>query len=190
VPVETTRKVSYQEFLDFEGQDETLWYEWVDGELVVTPGPDAPHQLVAGRLGREFARLADDRGHGLTLHQMTFRVSHTRARIPDLVFIGRAKLPLPVRRRDLTTVPDLVVEILSPSTAARDLREKRDEYRIAGVPAYWIVDVDARSVTVWDFTAQPPTATEYRGRLLWVLRGRQLGEINLDALFATEGLLR
>lgn len=86
--------------------------------------------------------------------------------------------------------PDLVVEILSPATAARDLREKRDEYRAAGVPAYWIVDVDLRSVTVWDFTADSPTASEHRGRLPWLLGGLLLGEIDLDALFATEGLLR
>jgi len=189
VAVETTRKLSYEEFLDFEGE-ETEWYEWVDGELVLMAPPDNPHQLVAARLGRELARLGDDPGHGLTLGNMLFRVSPTRARIPDLVFIARGKLPLPRKARDLTVAPDLVVEILSPSTAGTDLREKRDEYRAAGIPAYWIVDVDVRSVTVWDFTANPPTAAEHRGRLPWVLGGLLLGEIDLDALFATEGLLR
>lgn len=188
--VDTARKLSYQEFLDFEGEDETLWYEWVDGELVVTPTAGRPHQLVAARLGRELARLGDDAGHGLTLPQTLFRVSSTRARIPDFVFIGRAKLPLPREGKDLTVVPDLVVEILSSTTAARDLREKRDEYRAAGVPAYWIVDVDMRSVTVWDFTTDSPTASEHRGRLPWLLGGLLLGEIDLDALFLTEGLLR
>ncbi len=190
VAVETVRKLSYEEFLDFEGEDETLRYEWVDGELVVSPWPDNPHQLVAVRTARELFRLGDDAGHGLTLPQMTFRVSAGRARIPDLVFIGRAKLPLPARARDLSVVPDLVVEILSPSTAATDLREKRDDYRAARVPAYWIVDPEARSVTVWDFTAQPPTAVEYRDHLPWVSAGQRLGEIDLAALFATEGWLR
>ena len=90
----------------------------------------------------------------------------------------------------LDVAPELVVEILSPATAARDLREKRDEYRAGGVPAYWIVDVDVRSVTVWDFTTDPPTATEHRGRLPWRLGGQLLGEIDLDALFSTEGVLR
>lgn len=190
MPVETARKVSYEEFLEFEGDDETLWYEWVDGELVVTPAADNPHQLVATRLGHQLMRLGDDAGHGLTLAQLLYRVSPTRARIPDFVFIGRDKLPLPRKSRDLSVVPDLVVEILSPTTAARDLREKRDEYRAAGVPMYWIVDLDVRSVTVWDFTVDPPTASEYRGRLPWSLGGRHLGAIDLDALFATEGLLR
>jgi len=190
VAVETARKLSYEEFLDFEGEDETVRYEWVDGELVVTPSPDNPHQLVAGRLGYELHRLGDEPGHGLTLPQMTFRVSPTRARIPDFAFIGRAQLPLPAKGRDLPVVPDLVVEILSPSTAATDLRDKRDDYRAAGVPAYWIVDPEARSVTVWDFVAQPPTAVEYRDRLPWVFGGERLGEIDLERLFATEGWLR
>jgi len=188
--VQAVRKLSYEEFLDFEGEDETVRYEWVDGELVVTPSPDNPHQLVAGRLGYELHRLGDEPGHGLTLPQMTFRVSPTRARIPDFAFMGRAKLPLPAKGRDLPVAPDLVVEILSPSTAATDLRDKRDDYRAAGVPVYWIVDRDARSVTVWDFTTEPPTAVEDRGRLPWTLGGERLGEIDLERLFATEGWLR
>ena len=188
--VETARKVSYEEFLDYTDEDETVWYEWVDGELVVSPAADNPHQLVAGRLAYELHRLGDESGHGLTMPQMTFRVSPTRARIPDVVFIGRGKLPLPAKSRDVSVVPDLVVEILSPSTTPTDLRDKRDEYRGAGVTAYWIVDPEARSVTVWDFAAEPPTASEYRGRLPWVFGGQQLGEIDLEKLFATEGLLR
>lgn len=88
--VDTARKLSYQEFLDFEGEDETLWYEWVDGELVVTPAGERPHQLVAARLGHELLRLGDNAGHGLTLPQILFRVSPTRARIPDFVFQASA----------------------------------------------------------------------------------------------------
>lgn len=80
-------------------------------------------------------------------------------------------------------MPDLVVEILSPSTAATDLREKRDDYRAAGVLAYWIADTDRRSVTVWEFTSEPPTAVEHRRRLPWALRGRLLGEIDLESVF-------
>ncbi len=50
--------------------------------------------------------------------------------------------------------------------------------------------MDVRSVTVWDFATDPPTATEHRSRLPWLFGGLLLGEIDLDALFATEGLLR
>jgi Uma2 family endonuclease len=181
--VETTRKLSYEEFLDFEGEDETLRYEWVDGELVVTPAPGYPHQTVVMRLGSELVRLGDRVSHGRTTAQAAFRVSPTRARVPDLVFISSGKLALRPRTKDIAVVPDVVVEVLSPSTAGTDLTEKRKEYRAAGVPAYWLVDLNARSVIVWDFTSEPPKAVEYRSRLPWVLGGKLLGEIDLDWVF-------
>lgn len=181
--VETARKVSYEEFLDYTDEDETVWYEWVDGELVMSPAAGLPHQLVVARLWRELLRLGDDVGRGLTLPQMVLRVGPARARIPDFVFIGSDKLPLPSKSRDIPVVPDLVVEILSPTTAATDLRDKRDDYRTAGMPSYWIVDPEASSVTVWSFAAEPPTAVEYRGRLPWELHGRLLGEIDLELVF-------
>lgn len=51
--------------------------------------------------------------------------------------------------RPVQGAPDLVVEVLSPTTRAKDLpdSEKWDAYRRYGVPAYWIVDPDARTVT-------------------------------------------
>ena len=44
--------------------------------------------------------------------------------------------------------PDLVVEILSPATRQRDLTTKREIYARFGVREYWIVDLDARTVTI------------------------------------------
>ena len=45
--------------------------------------------------------------------------------------------------------PDLAVEILSPSTAAKDRDLKLELYRQAGVPEYWIVDPEAHQVTIY-----------------------------------------
>ena len=50
--------------------------------------------------------------------------------------------------------PDVVVEILSPGTARRDLGIKRDTYQAAGVPEYWIVDPESRSVEVLTLVEQ------------------------------------
>lgn len=146
--------------------------------------------MVLTRLAAELLQLGDSPGHGLTIPRVVFRPSPTRARIPDFVFIAKVKLPIPRESRDVPVVPDLIIELLSSETVVRDLRDKRDDYRAAGVPGCWIVDPEGRSVTVWDFTAQPPTAVEYRGRLPWMFGGQRLGEIELPMLFATEGWLR
>ena len=55
--------------------------------------------------------------------------------------------------------PDLVVEVVSPSTAARDRGQKLERYRTYGVPEYWVVDPDRRTVEVWRFGdgAREPT---------------------------------
>lgn len=51
----------------------------------------------------------------------------------------------------LTATPRLAVEVLSPSTARVDLTLKRDPYREAGVPSYWVVDPDLLRLRAWEF---------------------------------------
>jgi Uma2 family endonuclease len=67
---------------------------------------------------------------------------------PDLVFVRAERAHL-VGDRGLEGAPDLVVEILSPSTEYRDRGIKLERYRHFGVPEYWIVDLDGRAVELW-----------------------------------------
>ena len=66
---------------------------------------------------------------------------------PDLLFVSNARAHV-VTAANVQGAPDLVVEILSPSTAERDRTLKRRLYARHGVSEYWIVDTEARSVTV------------------------------------------
>jgi Uma2 family endonuclease len=96
---------------------------------------------------------------------------------PDFAFISKRRWGAgPKVRSDgkgfLATVPDLVVEILSPSTATRDRTEKRDAYEQSGVDEYWIVDPRKRQVIVFvregDAFGSPSTtsAQSIRSRVL------------------------
>ncbi len=67
---------------------------------------------------------------------------------PDVFFVGGEKLTM-VRDRGVFGAPDLVVEILSPSTVQRDLEKKLGLYQRYGVREYWIVDLESRTVDVW-----------------------------------------
>jgi len=71
---------------------------------------------------------------------------------PDASFVSNARWsagPAPKRGEFLRVVPDLVVEILSPSTASRDRGEKRKAYEAAGVRELWLVDERAGEVLVF-----------------------------------------
>jgi len=71
---------------------------------------------------------------------------------PDVSFVSAATLsrgPKPDPDAFLRLVPDLVVEILSPSTASRDRLEKKKIYEKNGVGEYWIVDPRSRRVTIF-----------------------------------------
>ncbi len=65
---------------------------------------------------------------------------------PDILFLSKERLNL-IKGNGLHGAPDLIIEILSPSTAKYDLEEKKDVYERYGVKEYWIVDPSTKSAT-------------------------------------------
>ena len=131
-------------------------YELVDGELLVSPSPIRLHQRAVSRL----LRLLDDYvamhrlGEALTSPaDVKFRAEEILQ--PD-IFVAPAIGGRLGQTWEDVGIPLLVVEILSPSTARFDRVTKRIRYQRAGVPAYWIVDLDARVVEVWTPEAERP----------------------------------
>ncbi len=145
-------------------------YELVYGELLVTPAPKAPHQVVVRRLlvaldgylkkhhvGEAFCSPADISWSSDTLVQ------------PD-VFVADLD---EARTLDWSQMKRLLlaVEVLSPKTARYDRFTKRRLYQDVGVPVYWIVDPDQKLVEVWTpGDVQPSTI---RDRLVWSPDGAQ-----------------
>ena len=122
--------------------------ELIDGALFVTPSPTPLHQFVSGRLQFQFKQKALELGFGLVVNApLDVRLAHDTIVQSDLIFV------LPDRRPVVTVVrvegaPSLAVAILSPSTRAVDRTTKREVYARYGVPEYWLVDMEARTVTV------------------------------------------
>ncbi|HEV2131117.1 MAG TPA: Uma2 family endonuclease, partial [Longimicrobiaceae bacterium] len=67
---------------------------------------------------------------------------------PDLLFIRTERVPQIVHEQAIRGAPDLVVEVLSPSSLARDRHRKREIYRRFGVREFWIVDLANRAIEV------------------------------------------
>jgi len=122
-------------------------YEICDGSLLGSPPPNLAHCFATDRLTTLLKRHTPD--HLLTVSVgvgFGFRAGTTYF-VPDLLVIAAEAS----RRTGLMLVPRevlLAVEVLSPATRRRDLVLKRREYAVAGIPDYWIVDADRRTLTV------------------------------------------
>lgn len=138
---------------DYAAIDDDRRYEVIDGVLLLTPAPSAFHQALLYELAVQFAPL---RARGTVLFapsDVVFRSERPAMVLqPDLFFVRRERQEI-VTEANLRGAPDLVVEVLSPSTSRRDLRDKRLIYARFGVAEYWIVDAKTRQVRV--FRARP-----------------------------------
>jgi Uma2 family endonuclease len=130
--------------------DDGRRYEIHDGELSVTPAPGTPHQQISGNLHVIFRAHLDAGMPGQVLYApLDVILSNTTVVQPDLVYIdpGRAAI---VSRRGIEGAPTLAVEIISPSTPRIDRVTKLQLYARYGVPYYWIVDPDARTIEAYE----------------------------------------
>ncbi len=163
-------------------------HEAIEGELYVTPAPSSRHQRVAMRLTLALNRLLVDRDLGeLFFAPIGVEFPDTQEGVqPDLVFVSRSRSGIIVEE-GLRGAPDLVVEILSPTTASRDRGVKRKLYERQGIAQYWIVDIEAEAVEVWTFGERPseaPALQRYTGSLPVRIGDELVGEIDLAEVFA------
>lgn len=155
-------------YADLLSWDEPVRYELYDGIPVVMSSPTDVHQIIIGEI---FAQLhAYLRGKKCRPFFAPFDVrlfeqpgdspKNVKTVVqPDLMVVCD---PDKVDHRGIRGAPDLVVEVISPSTQRYDRLLKFDRYMRAGVLEYWIVDPNAR--TVWVYTLQDGayrTATVY-----------------------------
>ena len=122
-------------------------YEAIEGALYMTPVPSVRHQRISFRLQRELARLLVDPGHGEILFApvgVHFPATQEGVQ-PDILFVSNERRGI-VAPDELKGAPDLVIEILSPSTAARDRDLKRRLFHRRSVATYWFVASDANAV--------------------------------------------
>lgn len=132
-------RMSYAEFRAWSEED--VHAEWVDGEVVVFMPPKTIHQQIVGFLYNLLSLYASFFDLGVVLmapFEMRARADGP-AREPDLLFIARERLERLTDER-LNGPADLIVEVVSDSSVARDRVDKFYEYQEIGVREYWIID--------------------------------------------------
>lgn len=127
---------------------EGMHAEVIDGVLFYVEDPPTPyHQRVYGRIAHDLADHVEKHELGEVWHQpvgVFFEDFEKGLVMPDLTFISKNN-PVQIGKRGLLGVPDLLVEILSPSTRRRDLSIKKDHFEKVGVKEYWIVDPNTKN---------------------------------------------
>lgn len=128
-------------------------YELLNGRVVMMAPAGWPHGNVESRLQRRLANVVEAGGHGLVFgSSQGFELPTGDTLEPDASFVSMARWragSTPAEGEFLAVVPDLVFEILSPSTASRDRGEKKGIYAAAGVREYVLVDPRARTLTAF-----------------------------------------
>ncbi len=123
-------------------------YELLNGELMMVPAPNTKHQKILLGLGSELRRFVEEHELGeVYVAPLDVVLSDTDVVQPDVLFISRAREHR-ITDKNVQGAPDLVIEILSPSTAERDLEDKHELYGRHGVLEYWIIDPVAETVAV------------------------------------------
>ena len=133
---------------DFRALPEGTLAELIDGDLIIMAASPTPlHQRVSARLGFALYSFVQEHGLGEVLSApLDVFLTETNAFQPDLLFVSNERQGIIEER--VEGAPDLVVEILSPSTGYYDLTKKRRVYREHGVKEYWMVDPMERRIEV------------------------------------------
>ena len=145
-------RFTYGDYLTWD--DDERW-ELIDGvPYNMSPAPRVRHQRILGELYRQFANWLLDKPCLVFLAPFDVRLPEADESDDQVETVVQPDLSVICDRTKLDDAgcrgaPDLIVEILSPGTAHKDLKVKFDRYERAGVREYWIVDPAEKTVMVF-----------------------------------------
>ncbi|MGB5768581.1 MAG: Uma2 family endonuclease [Crocosphaera sp.] len=146
-----TKLYSFEEYLAYDDGTDNK-YELVNGELKLMPTASGFHALILVLLYDTFKAEIDRIKQQWKVMPGTVgvRTAKNKSRIPDLVILSDNQCQ---EIREMSTAvlespPLLAVEIVSPNNADDDYRYKRSEYAVREIPEYWIIDPEAKKVSI------------------------------------------
>jgi len=150
---ETARKFKRDErytYADYASWDEENRYELIDGEVFLMSAPSVAHQRVLRELFVQLANFLEEKSCEVFVAPLDVCLNakgddDDMVVQPDLIVICDRSI---LDNKRCNGAPDLIIEIVSPSTSKHDRFTKLNKYLKAGVREYWIVDPDDKGVTV------------------------------------------
>jgi Uma2 family endonuclease len=145
-----TPKLTYRDYVLIP--EDGKRHEIIDGEHYVSPAPFVPHQDLVVELTVRLGGFVKAHRLGRLLVAPTdVLLSPYDIVQPDLLFVSNERAAI-VELKNIQGAPDLVIEILSPSTSRLDKVLKLDAYERCGVQAYWIFDRARKGVQTYERT--------------------------------------
>ena len=140
-------RLTVRDYLTIPEDDENR-YELIDGELYMAPGASWRHQRNKGKLYVALERFVYANGLGEVIDApFDVYLSDEDVFQPDIAFISNERIDI-IHPDGVHGAPDLVIEVLSPSTERRDLILKRERYEMFDVSEYWLADTIGKTITV------------------------------------------
>ena len=146
-PTQPSTKLTFEDYLLFP--DDGQRHELIDGEHHVSPSPLLRHQRISVRLVTALANHLEGHPTGeVFVAPFTTILSNHDVVEPDLLYVSNERRQVLDKGDWVRGAPDLVVEVLSPSTRRRDETIKRHAYERTGVDEYWLVDPERDVITI------------------------------------------
>jgi Uma2 family endonuclease len=139
---------TYADFLEW---DDDFHAELLDGEIVMMATPSTAHQWVSGELAFQIRSYLEGKTCRVFATPFAVRLFPQKDQGDDTVLVPDIAGVCDSEKLDdkgCNGAPDLVIEIISPSSAKYDRIVKFRKYQSAGVREYWIVDPEIKSVHV------------------------------------------
>ena len=144
----TTEKKKYT-YADYLKTPDDERYELIEGDLLMTPSPVTRHQRISRKIEFALEKYVTENDLGEVFYApFDVHLDDENVVQPDILFISKERLDI-IGEKNIQGAPDLVIEIISESTAYRDLVQKKKLYARFGVKEYWIVIPEESSVDLF-----------------------------------------
>lgn len=154
---QTKSTLTLEEFLALPEDDVAC--ELVDGQALPKMSPKYFHSALQGALLILFQNWCQGRGRILSEWAIVLtRRGRDWVPVPDLTYVSFERLPAEwIKDEPCPTLPELAIEIISPGQSFGELAEKATDYLAAGVTRVWVIDSQARNITIFYPDAPPQT---------------------------------
>lgn len=144
---QTRTRITVAEFYQLEETNQII--ELIDGEIVMSPAPELPHQDATGNIYTMFKSFTQTLGGKVYFAPVDVYFDDSNNAQPDVLWIAPEGRCVAEGTKRLRGAPDLIVEVLSPSTERNDRGKKFLLYQKYGVREYWLVNPAAQFIEVY-----------------------------------------